>query len=511
MWSIDVIDCCARFQRRACCLLLLVTWSLAGCANDDVVLEILGVTESIRQIEVSAWLNGRPIAQPVVARMNLELLALTIDSADEGLIRLVLAGLSETGCRVAESVPLEIQYTRGHLTPLRHRAELLMLPRPQCELTISQHGEGTIITSPVRMVCDGPTGPALPCRREFPLGTNVMLDGLPAAGSHDVTWEGACSGRGSCVVEMTGRREVTGWFSPQLCPDGMTGPCAYPSPASGALRGIWGSSFRDIWGVGDKGTLAHFDGSRWSVSPQNGVASPLDLNAVWGTAPADVWAVGAGGTLIHYDGTRWQAAPESERLEARTLRAVAGASRDAVWAVGDQGVVLRFDGRRWQRDEQASALTQYRLLGVWSSAASNVWVSGAGGVLLHRAPGDLWSLELGAQQLAPVPLTAIWGIDDRHVWAVGVGGALLSFNGTMWQTEPGHRSLLGVDLLGLGGRSEDELWAVGQQGAILRKNLGAWKLVQGPGVLTSKDLLSVYVANNSTTWASGDTLVVYQP
>jgi photosystem II stability/assembly factor-like uncharacterized protein len=506
-----VTDCYQRFQQWFGSLLFLAVSALVGCANDDVLLDVLGVGDDVRQLEVNAWLNDRPIAQPVVVRMNLELLALTINSVDEGRLRLVISGLSENGCRVAESPPLELQYTRGRLTPQRQRAELFTLPRPQCELEISQHGEGTISVNPVRMACDRIPGSSTPCRREFPFGTTVVVDGLPTAGSRDATWEGACSGRGSCVVDMTGRRAVTGWFSPQLCADGATGPCTYLSPVSGVLRGIWGSSFRDIWGVGDKGAIAHFDGSRWSVSPQSGGVSTLDLNAVWGSGPADVWAAGAGGTLLHYDGTLWQAAVESERLEARTLRAVSGSSRDAVWAVGDQGVVLRFDGQRWQRDEQGSALTLYRLLGVWSSAASNVWVSGAGGVLLHRGAGGSWSLELAAQRLAPVPLTAVWGIDDRHVWAVGVGGALLAFNGTSWQTEVGHRTLTSVDLLGLSGRSEDELWAVGQQGVILKKSLGAWSLIKGPRALTSSDLLGVYVGDNSTMWAAGDTLAAYQP
>src|SRR5580698_8942367 len=31
-------------------------------------------------------------------------------------------------------------------------------------------------------------------------------------------------------------------------------------------RGIWGSGPDDIWAVGDKGTIAHFDGHAWSPS-----------------------------------------------------------------------------------------------------------------------------------------------------------------------------------------------------------------------------------------------------
>jgi len=31
------------------------------------------------------------------------------------------------------------------------------------------------------------------------------------------------------------------------------------------------------------------------------------LSSVWGNAPSDVFAVGARGTILHYDGTDWSA------------------------------------------------------------------------------------------------------------------------------------------------------------------------------------------------------------
>jgi hypothetical protein len=69
------------------------------------------------------------------------------------------------------------------------------------------------------------------------------------------------------------------------------------------LFGIWEAAETDVWAVGDKGTIRHFDGEGWKVVESNTSAS---LRDVWGSGPADVWAVGQvddgegkSGTILH--------------------------------------------------------------------------------------------------------------------------------------------------------------------------------------------------------------------
>jgi hypothetical protein len=63
----------------------------------------------------------------------------------------------------------------------------------------------------------------------------------------------------------------------------------------GVLHGIWGSSSRDVFAVGDDGVIVHFDGTTWTKSTPTGKI----LLGVWGSSSADVFAVGETGTILH--------------------------------------------------------------------------------------------------------------------------------------------------------------------------------------------------------------------
>jgi hypothetical protein len=62
------------------------------------------------------------------------------------------------------------------------------------------------------------------------------------------------------------------------------------------LTSVSGTRADDVWAVGARGAIVHFDGSRWTsiTSPTNKA-----LRAVFAASADDVWAVGAGGTVVH--------------------------------------------------------------------------------------------------------------------------------------------------------------------------------------------------------------------
>jgi photosystem II stability/assembly factor-like uncharacterized protein len=67
------------------------------------------------------------------------------------------------------------------------------------------------------------------------------------------------------------------------------------------LTGIWGSSPQDVFAVGPKGTILHYDGKAWSAMAANTQAAPGKpnfLTRVWGSGPNAGYALGFAGALL---------------------------------------------------------------------------------------------------------------------------------------------------------------------------------------------------------------------
>ena len=96
------------------------------------------------------------------------------------------------------------------------------------------------------------------------------------------------------------------------------------------LFGVWGRGLNDIYVVGLSGTIGHFNGQRWNITP---VRARSDLLAVTGDA-TQVIAVGAAGTIYRHDGRCW--APERSGTDCG-LRAVATTPEGGFITAGDRG------------------------------------------------------------------------------------------------------------------------------------------------------------------------------
>lgn len=73
--------------------------------------------------------------------------------------------------------------------------------------------------------------------------------------------------------------------------------------------------------------------------------------ASWGDAPDNIWLVGDKGIILHWDGRVFQriALPPELAAAPPTWRAVTGAGRDYVWIAGDKGAVARWNGSQLTR------------------------------------------------------------------------------------------------------------------------------------------------------------------
>ena len=95
-----------------------------------------------------------------------------------------------------------------------------------------------------------------------------------------------------------------------------------------------GSAADDVFAVGARGTILHWDGKEWS-SMDSG--SETFLTGVWGTGPHDVYATGSGGTVLRWDGRAWTPMRTGTSWQ---LNAIAGVPGGPAFVVGDAALVL---------------------------------------------------------------------------------------------------------------------------------------------------------------------------
>ena len=106
----------------------------------------------------------------------------------------------------------------------------------------------------------------------------------------------------------------------------------------GILRASWGTSSKNMYFVGDKGTIIHFDGTTWTNLPK---VTPYDLGSIYGTSDHDIWACGWNSStgksaLLHFNGVSWTSDPLSNTVATENM-----------WACDSAGVTFAYSGGGW--------------------------------------------------------------------------------------------------------------------------------------------------------------------
>lgn len=143
---------------------------------------------------------------------------------------------------------------------------------------------------------------------------------------------------------------------------------------------IWGTSSNNLFAVGDKGVIVHYDGQKWTKMESG---TDLTFFDVWGSSSTDVYAVAmdffsARWIVVHYDGTAWRPVV-ADFIQLNRPRGVWGANQNNVYIASD--FVFRFNGIKWKRLQVPNM--QYNMGGVEGSSANNIFVVGSFGVVLH--------------------------------------------------------------------------------------------------------------------------------
>ena len=242
-----------------------------------VLVTVEGLTPEITSLFMTTTLAGKPAQQGHEFTGRLDQLAVYLPRETSGLLNLRLVGRSSERCLVASG---EAQVSVVPAPPTRYDVKITLAAAAAgapkaCALTVLVKGKGSVESTPPGISCVG-TGPTTSqCSYDFAVGSQISLSATADAKSIGVLWGGDCSGTAACSFTHNKPTNITADFAPRICSPNNW--CWYaPLPQGSPLRGMWGSSAKDIWAVGDFGTILHYKvstvGQRCGIIPQSGVA-----------------------------------------------------------------------------------------------------------------------------------------------------------------------------------------------------------------------------------------------
>jgi hypothetical protein len=492
-----------RFMMAGRCLSVLLgaILSLVACANNDIVVDVLGLPSEANRLEVRVQLNGRD-AKLLSIEPARDRFILNLPEGMVGSLSIQVVGIGATGCWESAGKG-ELDFQAGKRAPTYIQIEQRV--SSLCPLEIRLRGEGHVRSNPKDPTWIDCTAEI--CRAMLPRESTINLTASPDLKGYLLTWAGDCSGTvAECQLSVSSAKTVTVDFYPIPCnkADGCwsgqsptmqswTGFRAlWAAPTGDALavdsnsvwrnqkgtwsqdkktmqgtaNAVWGTDAENVWLVGSKGRIAKLStppGTWQDVSP-SAVSAP-DLLGIWGTDASNLWVVGTKGTVLRGDGTSWSAADTGTTFPSVDLRGIWGTDPGTVWVVGGGGVVLNRTAGKWS----ATVLDPgAELRAIWGRDANHIWAVGdrgepggtaARGGVAYFFDGSKWSL----QPLSPnPPLTSIWGSGVRDVWAVGIRGTISHYDGAKWQAVPA--SIGTPDLIGISGSACNNIWAISSGG-----------------------------------------------
>ncbi|WP_146649232.1 hypothetical protein [Labilithrix luteola] len=303
-----------------------------------------------------------------------------------------------------------------------------------------------------------------------------------------------------------------------------------------ALTSVWGSGPKDVWASGSAGTLAHYDGTAWVITPTK-PAVQNTFQAVWGSGPNDVWAVSMTDVIFHSTGfangtAKWEmvtAATPSGRDFTRVATALWGTGPDDVrigaraYAQQDPETteyVLYNQFTKTTAEDGGLAWTEERGDGTvhafWGSSANDFWYVADNspkngwqrGLTMHATRGAKGLQWQNVDSQSSFTLEGIWGSSANDVWAVGDKGTLRHFTGgARWDIV---ESVTNMPLHAVWGTAANDIWAVGEAGTILHFDGTEWKPSTAAFKLGNKpNLLSVWGSSANDVWIVGDSVALH--
>ncbi len=144
-----------------------------------------------------------------------------------------------------------------------------------------------------------------------------------------------------------------------------------------ALHSLWARTPTEVWAVGERGTVLHYNGNSWAPETV-GVLSTYDLFSIWGSSDTNIWIGGERGRLAYFDGSVWNS---MDRDTSWDLLAIWGTGPQDVWVLGEYDT-YHLGQTGWTEDVIDVSNTWTAMGGT----PGHIWVVGERRFILHRAP-----------------------------------------------------------------------------------------------------------------------------
>ncbi|MFW5740792.1 MAG: hypothetical protein ACOC1F_10555 [Myxococcota bacterium] len=220
------------------------------------------------------------------------------------------------------------------------------------------------------------------------------------------------------------------------------------SGTAGALYGIWTTGPDNAYAAGMDETVLHYDGQSWTPVDVQGIEG---FKGVWGTAEDDVYIAGKNGLLAHYDGSVWTAVDTGTE---RWLKWITGTGPNDIWVSDNDDGLLHFDGSAWQPIDPPGPVR-----GIASVVPNELWL--ATHQSAYHFDGTNW-----VNQYLPIhqgyEYTTIFGKSPQDIY-VG-GGYMMYFDGAEW-TQLGDG--MGLRSKGMWAADPQDVWATNVGGVIV--------------------------------------------
>lgn len=146
------------------------------------------------------------------------------------------------------------------------------------------------------------------------------------------------------------------------------------APRSGRqITSIWGSSGTDVYAATAPASLFQWNGTLWR---EISLGASGNLWGVSGSSFNDVWVVGDH-NILHWENPYWRSFSISGAYP-QAVNVRVNSSSDA-WITEANGDIAHWDGRSWMLADSPS---KQNLLGVWSNGTTT-WVTGWNGTLMR--------------------------------------------------------------------------------------------------------------------------------
>lgn len=289
--------------------------------------------------------------------------------------------------------------------------------------------------------------------------------------------------------------------------DGSAATSRRANVFSGDIRSVWGSGTSDVWFSTKSGTVIHYNGTAYTESAALVTGAGANVYGLGGSGPNDVWlgaSENGGAVLMHYNGTAWSRAtlPKVYLDSGETgVTAIWAASATSAWALGASvPYPLHWDGSSWQIDFSAGVSGSPQ--SIWGSSASDVWMAGGPNSLYHY-DGTSWDTtsRLAAQ------IYSLGGTSATDVWAGG-DKVVYHWNGSTWSAAMSVTGAMGT-IVGIAATASNDVWLTDSTGLVFRYN-GTFKTINTTlGGLPGTGTLP-WAANANNVWFGGRGILSYR-